>query len=187
MSVGQGNPGDAPRFRLSSEQVRQWNVRNLSGEMTPLGSVCAVREIGGPALVIRDNGVTAAAVYGGSRPGFSSGVGIRTIDGLATRKLLQGMDYRSTELTLLQVDAGTTAIMVFGGAVPLALAVGADAEMRSTLGIAVFAGILGVTGFGILLTPVFDYVVVRLLGVPKTAKEAPPPDEKKAPATAHEH
>ena len=48
------------------------------------------------------------------------------------------------------------------GVLPLALAVGAGAEMRRTLGIAVFSGMLGVTLFGILLTPVFYYVVVRL-------------------------
>jgi multidrug efflux pump len=48
------------------------------------------------------------------------------------------------------------------GVLPLALAVGAGAEMRRTLGIAVFSGMLGVTIFGILLTPVFYYVIVRL-------------------------
>src|SRR5262245_43563899 len=45
------------------------------------------------------------------------------------------------------------------GVVPLALAVGAGAEMRRTLGTAVFAGMLGVTIFGIFLTPVFFYVI----------------------------
>jgi hypothetical protein len=38
--------------------------------------------------------------------------------------------------------------------------------MRSTLGIAVFSGMLGVTLFGIFLTPVFYYLVVRLFGQP---------------------
>jgi multidrug efflux pump subunit AcrB len=45
------------------------------------------------------------------------------------------------------------------GVVPLMLAVGAGAEMRRTLGTAVFAGMLGVTLFGIFLTPVFYYVI----------------------------
>jgi hypothetical protein len=40
--------------------------------------------------------------------------------------------------------------------------------MRSTLGIAVFSGMLGVTLFGIFLTPVFYYVVVRLGGTKPT-------------------
>jgi len=46
------------------------------------------------------------------------------------------------------------------GVVPLVLAKGAGAEMRRTLGIAVFSGMLGVTAFGIFFTPVF-YSVVR--------------------------
>jgi multidrug efflux pump len=45
------------------------------------------------------------------------------------------------------------------GVVPLVLAVGAGAEMRRTLGTAVFSGMLGVTLFGIFLTPVFYYVI----------------------------
>jgi multidrug efflux pump len=45
------------------------------------------------------------------------------------------------------------------GVVPLLLASGAGAEMRRTLGTAVFSGMLGVTAFGIFLTPVFFYVV----------------------------
>ena len=45
------------------------------------------------------------------------------------------------------------------GVVPLVLAVGAGSEMRRTLGTAVFGGMLGVTLFGIFLTPVFYYVI----------------------------
>jgi hydrophobe/amphiphile efflux-1 (HAE1) family protein len=45
------------------------------------------------------------------------------------------------------------------GVVPLVTATGAGAEMRRTLGTAVFAGMLGVTLFGIFLTPVFFYVI----------------------------
>ena len=45
------------------------------------------------------------------------------------------------------------------GVVPLMIAHGAGAEMRRTLGTAVFAGMLGVTLFGIFLTPVFYYVI----------------------------
>jgi multidrug efflux pump subunit AcrB len=44
--------------------------------------------------------------------------------------------------------------------VPLALATGAGAEMRQAIGVAVFAGMLGVTLFGLFLTPVF-YVLIR--------------------------
>ena len=45
------------------------------------------------------------------------------------------------------------------GVVPLMISAGAGAEMRQTLGTAVFSGMLGVTLFGIFLTPVFYYVI----------------------------
>ena len=48
------------------------------------------------------------------------------------------------------------------GVVPLVVATGAGAEMRRSLGIAVFSGMLGVTLFGIFLTPVFFYVIQGL-------------------------
>jgi multidrug efflux pump len=48
------------------------------------------------------------------------------------------------------------------GVLPLMFAAGAGAEMRRSLGIAVFSGMLGVTLFGIFLTPVFFYVIQGL-------------------------
>ncbi len=45
------------------------------------------------------------------------------------------------------------------GVMPLVLADEASAEMRRTLDLAVFSGMLGVTQFGIFLTPVFFYVI----------------------------
>jgi multidrug efflux pump len=48
------------------------------------------------------------------------------------------------------------------GVLPLVLGVGAGAEMRRSLGTAVFAGMIGVTFFGIALTPVFYSVIMWL-------------------------
>ncbi len=48
------------------------------------------------------------------------------------------------------------------GVVPLVVSTGAGAEMRHAMGVAVFAGMLGVTFFGLFLTPVF-YVALRML------------------------
>jgi multidrug efflux pump subunit AcrB len=56
------------------------------------------------------------------------------------------------------------------GVVPLVLASGAGAEMRQSLGVAVFSGMLGVTLFGIFLTPVFYYVIRRFDERRATAK-----------------
>jgi multidrug efflux pump subunit AcrB len=52
-----------------------------------------------------------------------------------------------------------TSLAFILGVVPLVVAEGAGAEMRRTLGTAVFSGMLGVTLFGIFLTPVFFYVI----------------------------
>jgi len=55
-----------------------------------------------------------------------------------------------------------TSIAFIMGVVPLVLSTGAGSEMRHAMGIAVFFGMLGVTLFGLMLTPVF-YVVLRTL------------------------
>jgi hydrophobe/amphiphile efflux-1 (HAE1) family protein len=52
-----------------------------------------------------------------------------------------------------------TSLAFILGVLPLVLAQGAGAEMRRALGVAVFSGMLGVTLFGIFLTPVFYYVI----------------------------
>lgn len=53
-----------------------------------------------------------------------------------------------------------TALAFILGVVPLVIATGAGSEMRQSLGTAVFSGMLGVTAFGLIFTPIF-YVVVR--------------------------
>jgi hydrophobe/amphiphile efflux-1 (HAE1) family protein len=67
------------------------------------------------------------------------------------------------------------------GVAPLVVATGAGAEMRQSLGTAVFFGMLGVTGFGLLFTPVF-YTVVRRIGGRRRA-----PVEDVIPMTAVDH
>jgi multidrug efflux pump subunit AcrB len=269
---------DAP-FRLDPDTVRQLKVRNSKGEMIPLGTVATVRDSSGPVMVTRYNLYPAAAVSGNSLPGVSSGTVIQTMDSLSDQVLPQSMKAEWTELTLLQILAGNTAIYAFVGAIvlvflvlaflyeswsqplavilvvpmcllcalagvalarmdlnifvqvgfvvlvglaaknailvvefardkrkegmklaeatleasrtrlrpivmtsfafilgvfPLVIASGAGAEMRRTLGTAVFSGMIGVTGFGIFLTPVFYYVIMRLadprIAAPSAAK-----------------
>ncbi|RZL63430.1 MAG: multidrug efflux RND transporter permease subunit [Variovorax sp.] len=57
-----------------------------------------------------------------------------------------------------------TSLAFVMGVLPLVLATGAGAEMRSAMGVAVFAGMIGVTAFGLFLTPVFYVVLRRLAG-----------------------
>lgn len=75
-----------------------------------------------------------------------------------------------------------TSLAFIMGVVPLVLSVGAGAEMRQAMGIAVFSGMIGVTFFGIFLTPLF-YVMLRALTGNRPLKQAGAPHP---PVAAHE-
>jgi multidrug efflux pump len=252
------------RFRHSIEDVRQIKFRNNAGEMVPFSTIAQVSNMSGPVMVVRYNMYSAAAINGNAAPGTSSGQAIGLMERIARGDLPRNMSIEWTELTLMQILAGNTAMVVFAlavvlvflvlaaqyeswslplavilvvpmcllcsiagvalakmdiniftqigfvvlvglasknailivefakqqresgvprekatleacrlrlrpimmtsfafilGVVPLVIAEGAGAEMRRTLGTAVFSGMLGVTLFGIFLTPVFFYVI----------------------------
>jgi multidrug efflux pump len=69
-----------------------------------------------------------------------------------------------------------TSIAFIAGVFPLVVAQGAGAEMRQAMGIAVFSGMIGVTLFGLFLTPVF-YVTLMKLGWKKSTVPAPHPKD----------
>jgi multidrug efflux pump len=69
------------------------------------------------------------------------------------------------------------------GVLPLVLSKGAGAEMRQALGTAVFFGMLGVTGFGLFLTPVF-YVVIMWFKERSAKTAAPASRGSELPLTA---
>ena len=73
------------------------------------------------------------------------------------------------------------------GVLPLVIAQGAGAEMRRTLGTAVFAGMIGVTFFGIFLTPVFFYIIRRFSPgtEPLTVIASPPFDRDESFKQSH--
>jgi len=76
-----------------------------------------------------------------------------------------------------------TSLAFVMGVVPLVFSTGAGAEMRHAMGLAVFGGMIGVTLFGIFLTPVF-YVLLRRLTGNRPLKQhgkAPPHDVMRSP------
>ncbi len=75
-----------------------------------------------------------------------------------------------------------TSLAFIAGVVPLVFASGAGAEMRHAMGVAVFAGMLGVTLFGLFLTPVF-YVVMRSLALRVQRQGASPKVQLKESAS----
>jgi multidrug efflux pump len=265
---------DAP-FRVDSETIRQFKVRNALGEMVPLGAVAEVRDSAGPVQITRYNMYPTASINGLPLPGTSMGDALASMERLSqdlprnmttewtevsylqkqASKLEQFRDLRNNPfsafavgvmlvffvlaglyeswslpwsvilvvpmcllsalvgLALAQFDvdifvqvgfvvlvglAAKNAILIVEfardrqqegasvfdaaleaakvrlrpilmtsfafilGVFPLVIAEGAGAEMRRTLGTAVFAGMIGVTLFGVFMTPVFYYVVRRL-------------------------
>ena len=252
------------QFRGKVSDLLQLQVRNNLGQMIRLGALMNVRDVSGPVALMRYNLYSASAIFGNTAPEVSSGQAIDLVRRIADRQLPPSMATDWTELTYLQLQAGSAAIYVFAlgvvfvflvlaaqyeswslplavilvvpmcllcsvtgaawtgtevniftqigfvvlvglaaknailivefakqqreqgqpaqeaalqasrlrlrpilmtsfafifGVVPLVLAHGAGAEMRRTLGVAVFSGMLGVTFFGIFLTPVFFSVI----------------------------
>ena len=94
------------------------------------------------------------------------------ISGMETRKAA----VEASRLRLRPILMTSVAFIM--GVVPLVLSTGPGAEMRAAMGVAVFSGMLGVTIFGIFLTPVFYVLVRKLAGNrPLTRVAEPAPSE----------
>jgi len=78
-----------------------------------------------------------------------------------------------------------TSFAFIAGVTPLIVANGAGAEMRRVMGIAVFSGMLGVTFFGLLFTPVF-YVLIRGLVAKRVPRAQTPSGDDVRPLRFHE-
>src|SRR3546814_5417204 len=131
-------------------------------------------------ILIVPMGVLAALAGGGLTRGENNiftQIGLMVLVGLACKNAILIVEFaRELELQGLStikaaIEASRlrlrpilmTSIAFIMGVVPLVTATGAGSEMRHAMGIAVFFGMLGVTWFGLFLTPVF-YVVLRSLG-----------------------
>lgn len=111
-------------------------------------------------------------------------IGLVVLVGLASKNAIlivefaKQLEEQGMELKAAVIEASKlrlrpilmTALAFILGVVPLALATGAGAELRVSLGIAVFSGMLGVTVLGIFLTPVFYYLGRKLSAKYKKGK-----------------
>jgi len=149
-------------------------MRSDRDAMAPLSAVMDVEAVSGPVMIVRYNMYPAAPINGTPSPGISSGQALTEMNGLAGTQLPSAMHAAWTELAMLQHENGNppyeatlaacrlrlrpimmTSFAFIFEVVPLAVSQGAGAEMRRTLGAAVFSGMLGVTLFGIFLPPFF--------------------------------
>ncbi|PWU29521.1 multidrug efflux RND transporter permease subunit [Pseudomonas sp. RW407] len=124
-------------------------------------------------------------VAGGDNNIFTQ-IGLIVLVGLACKNAIlivefakdkqeEGMDRVSAVLEACRLRLRPilmTSIAFIMGVVPLVLSTGAGAEMRHAMGVAVFSGMLGVTFFGLLLTPVFYVLIRRFMEAREAKKQA---------------
>src|SRR5580692_5660276 len=276
-----------PQFRNQPEDIANLKMRNLHGDMVPMGAVADIRFEAGPDRVSHYNVYLAADINGQGAPGVSSTQATTAMERVLKDTLPNGFGYEWTDLTFQQKSAGNTALLVFPicvmlvflilsaqyeswalplavilivpmcllsamvgvwlkgsdnnvltqigfivlvglacknailivefarervehglapveaaieacrlrlrpilmtsfafimGVVPLVIASGAGSEMRQAIGIAVFSGMLGVTSFGLFLTPVFFVTIESWLEKRRNVGAELPP----APAAEEE-
>lgn len=100
-------------FRSTATDALNLKVRNLNGDMVPLGSVLRMEESYGPESATHYNGYLAADLNGNPAPGYSSGQAQDAITEILAETLPPGMVFEWTDLTYQQVLAGNTAIIIF--------------------------------------------------------------------------
>jgi hydrophobe/amphiphile efflux-1 (HAE1) family protein len=101
------------KFRATPKDIAALKTRNLEGEMVPLGTLVKVRETSGPDKIPHYNLFPTAELNGITLPGVSSGQAIATMENLLKAELPPSMGYEWTELSLQQILAGNTAVIVF--------------------------------------------------------------------------
>jgi HAE1 family hydrophobic/amphiphilic exporter-1 len=105
------------RFRAQPGDIARLQVRNANGDMVPLGSVAAVREVFGPQTITRYNMFPAASVKGNSAPGYSSGQALRVMAQTARQTLPTGMGFDWTGESYQETTSGGMGGLIFGLAV----------------------------------------------------------------------
>ena len=105
------------QFRGSPEDIRKLEVRNLQGEMVPLGAIVDVKKIVGPQIISRYNLYPTASVTGEAAPGYSSGDALTLMEQMLERNLPPGMGYDWTGMSFQEKRVTGQAIWVFGLAV----------------------------------------------------------------------
>jgi multidrug efflux pump len=128
--------------------------------------------------------ISGVLLYGGDNNIFTQ-IGLIVLVGLATKNAIlmvefakEKQDHGMAPLAAILEAARLrlrpilmTSIAFIMGVVPMVFSTGAGAEMRQAMGVAVFAGMIGVTIFGLILTPLFYYVLAKRAGR-KTAATA---------------
>ncbi len=144
-------------FLVLAAQYESWSLPLAVILVVPMCLLCA---IGGVALAKMDMNIFVQV-------GFVVLVGLASKNAILIVEFARDRQKEGKSRFEASVEASAarlraiimTSFAFILGVFPLVIAQGAGAEMRRTLGVAVFCGMIGVTFFGIFLTPIFYYVV----------------------------
>ncbi|MBH3437540.1 efflux RND transporter permease subunit [Pseudomonas luteola] len=145
-------------FLVLAAQYESWSLPLAVILIVPMTLLCAITGV----------------ILSGSDNNIFTQIGLIVLVGLACKNAIlivefakdkqeEGMDRVAAVLEACRLRLRPILMTSFAfimGVVPLVTSTGAGAEMRHAMGVAVFSGMLGVTFFGLLLTPLF-YVLIR--------------------------
>ncbi|HSW68932.1 MAG TPA: efflux RND transporter permease subunit [Gammaproteobacteria bacterium] len=102
-----------PNARMTIDDVRHLYVKNLSGEMVPMGTLTEMTPSVGPAIISLYNLYPSSNIYGVSSPGYSSGESIQSLENLASKVLPSGLSYEWTGTSYQEKLAGNLSYLIF--------------------------------------------------------------------------
>jgi HAE1 family hydrophobic/amphiphilic exporter-1 len=100
-------------YRNDIQNVQQYYVRNISGQMIPLSALITYRVTENAPLITHYNLFRTAEINGGASPGYSSGQAIKALQEVAAKVLPQGYGYEFSGLSREEINAGTTTTYIF--------------------------------------------------------------------------
>jgi HAE1 family hydrophobic/amphiphilic exporter-1 len=101
------------QFRATAQDMKEFYVRSDSGAMVPLDNLISITQTTTPQVISHYNLFRSAEIDGSAAPGFSSGQAITAMEELA-KKLPQGFSFSWTGLSLEELQAGGTSLLLFG-------------------------------------------------------------------------
>ena len=101
------------QFRASAQEMKQFYVRSDSGAMVPLDNLISITQTTTPQVISHYNLFRSAEIDGSPAPGYSSGQAIAAMEQMAS-KMPQGFSYSWTGLSLEELAAGGTSLILFG-------------------------------------------------------------------------
>jgi hydrophobe/amphiphile efflux-1 (HAE1) family protein len=101
-------------FRRTTADISRLKVRNVAGEMVPIGTVATFMDRSAPYRVPRYNLYPAAEIMGAAAPGVASGTAMKRIAELAHQVLPVGVTFEWTDLAFQQEKQGIPTLVIFG-------------------------------------------------------------------------